>query len=160
MGALEVGDARFGGSEALRGDEVEDQPGRSGRITAATVVVAVQAGFLGLTGLVVWVVSAPRRRRFVHRFWYERMASHPGLAGLVFVLVAAGLVVLAVGLARRRRWVPVAAYVVEGLLVVANLVRFRPLRSLLGVSLAVVVIVLVATERRLFVTARGHSDVT
>lgn len=139
---------------------MEDRPGRSGKITGATVIVAVQAGLLALTGLVVWVASAARRRRFVDRFWYDRMASHPRLAGLVFVLVAAGLVVLAVGLARRRRWVPIPAYVVEGLLIVASLIRLRPLRSVLGVALAVIAIVLVATERRLFVTARHRSDAT
>jgi lysylphosphatidylglycerol synthetase-like protein (DUF2156 family) len=133
---------------------VEDRPGRSGKITGATVIVAVQAGLLALTGLVVWVASAARRRRFVHRFWYDRMATHPRLAGLVFVLVAAGLIVLAVGIARRRHWALIPAYVVEGLLIVVSLVRLRPLRSLLGVALAVVVIVLVATEHRLFVTTR------
>jgi hypothetical protein len=133
---------------------VGNQPGRSSKITAATVIVAIQAGLLVLTGLVVWAVSAARRRRFVHRFWYDRIANHPGVAGLVFILVAAGLVVLAVGLARRRRWVPLPAYVVEGLLVVFSLVRFRPLRSVLGAALGVAVIVLVAIDRRLFVTTR------
>ena len=131
---------------------VEDRPERSSKITSATVIVAVQAGLLALTGLVVWVASAARRRRFVHRFWYDRVAAHPGVAGLVFVLVAAALVVVAVALARRRHWVVIPVYVVEGLLVVGSLVRFRPLRSVLGVALGVAVIVLVAIDRRLFVT--------
>jgi hypothetical protein len=133
---------------------VGDRPGRSLKITAATVIVAVQAGLLALTGLVVWAASAARRQRFVHRFWYDRIANHPRVAGLVFVLVAAGLVVLAVELARRRRWVLIPAYVVEGLLVVGSLVRLRPLRSVLGVALGLAVIVLVAIDRRLFVTTR------
>jgi hypothetical protein len=138
---------------------VEDQLRRSSKVTAATVIVAVQAGLLALTGLVVWAVSAARRRRFVHRFWYDRMANHPGIAGLVFVLAAAGLVALAVGLARRRRWVPIPVYVVEGVMVVGSLVRLRPLRSVLGVALGVAVIVLVAMDRRLFVTARHDRGV-
>jgi hypothetical protein len=48
--------------------------------------------------------------------------------------------------------VVIPAYVVEGLLVVGSLVRFRPLRSVLGVALGVAVIVLVGLDRRLFVT--------
>jgi hypothetical protein len=138
---------------------VDETQRRSGKLTAATVLVALQAGLLLLTGLVVWAVSAARRRRFVHRFWYDRVANHPALAGLVFVLAAAGLVVLAVALWRRRRWAPISAYIAEGLLLIASLVRLRPLRSLLGAVLAVVVIVLVATERQWFVTARRHDGV-
>ncbi len=126
------------------------QPVRSGKITVAVVAIALQAGLLFLSGVLVWAMNAARRQRFVHRFWYDRIVQHPRLAGLVFVLVAIGLVVLAVGVARRRSWAPLPTYVVEGVLVVASVLRFHPLRTLLGIALAVTVIVLVATERESF----------
>jgi lysylphosphatidylglycerol synthetase-like protein (DUF2156 family) len=127
-----------------------DRPDQSSKLTAATVIVAVQAGLLALSGLVVWAVSAARRRRFVHRFWYHRVVQHPGLAGVVFLLAAAGLVILAAGISRRRTWAPMTAYVAEGVLLVGSVLRARPFRTVVGIALAVLVIVFVATERRRF----------
>ncbi len=140
--------AEYVGSGRIAG--LTHAEGRSRTITAAVAVVAVQGGLLAVTGLAVWALSVDRRRRFAHRYWYDRVATHPRLAGLVFLVVAAGLVVLAIAIARRWRGAPLATYITEGVLVVASLARFHPLRSLLGVGLGVAAIVLVASSRQVF----------
>jgi hypothetical protein len=122
---------------------------RSSRVTAAGVIVAIQAGIAALSALVLWAFAA-RRRRFAHRVLFDRFAHHPGLWGLVLFVAAAALTVLAVELFHRRPWVPVALFVTEGVVVVASLLRARPIRSLLGLVLAGAVIVLVASSRQEF----------
>jgi hypothetical protein len=122
-------------------------PGRrSGRATAAAVILGIQAALLALTGLLLWFLSSARRHRFANRFLHTQAAQHPFVWGLVLLLLAAWLVVLAVQVTRRRGWVAVAVYITEALLAVVGLLRFRPLRSLLDVALAVAVVLLVATD--------------
>ena len=118
----------------------------SGQATGAGIIVIVQAGLIGLAGLAIWFLSGGPRRRFANRFLHSQLAYHPFIWGLVLVLVAAWLVVLAVAIARRRDWAPVAAYISEAVLAVVGLLRWHPVRSLLGLALAIAVVVLIATD--------------
>ncbi len=118
----------------------------SGHATAAGILLVVQGGLIGLLGLALWILSAARRRRFTSRFLQSTLAQHPVLWGLALLLLAAWLAVLAVAVVRRERWAPPGVYVSEAVLAVAGLLRWHPLRSLLGLGLAVIVVVLVATD--------------
>ena len=119
---------------------------RSGRSTAAAVILGVQGGLLALTGLLLWFLSGARRHRFANRYFHSQLAQHPFLWGLALLLLAGWLIVLAVQVTRRRGWVAVAVYITEALLALAGLLRFHPVRSLLDVGLAAAVVLLVATD--------------
>jgi ABC-type uncharacterized transport system permease subunit len=112
----------------------------------AAVIMAVQGAIAAVIGLAFWVVANGPRRRFARRFFDSRFANHPRLAGLVFIVIAIILIGLAVAVGSRRRWAHIPTFVVEGLLAVASVLRFHPLRSLVGLLLAVAVIVLVAVS--------------
>jgi hypothetical protein len=99
-----------------------------------------------LVAVVLFGVNAGRRRRFARRFFHEQFARRFGLWGVVLLFAAALLVVVARGVAQRRGWAPVSVYLVEAVLGVASLLRFHPLRSLVGFVLAVAVVVLVASD--------------
>jgi O-antigen ligase len=116
------------------------------RSTVASVLIGIQAGMAALVAIALFALNADRRRRFAHRFFHEQFARRFGLWSVVFLVVAALLVALAVGVAKRRAWAPVTVYVVEAVAVVASVLRFHPLRSLVGVALAVAVIALVASD--------------
>ena len=118
----------------------------SGQATAAGILVIIQAGLIGLVGVALWILSAARRRRFTNRFLHSELAHHPFLWGLALLLVAVWLVVLAVAVVRRCSWAPPAVYVSEAVLAIAGLLHWHPLRSLLALGLAVIVVVLVATD--------------
>jgi hypothetical protein len=115
--------------------------------TVASVLIGILAGIATLVAVVLFGLNAGRRRRFARRFFVERFAHRFGQWGFVLLAVAASLVVIALGVAKRRPWAPVTVYVVETVLGVASLLRFHPLRSLVGLALAVAVVVLVASDR-------------
>lgn len=114
--------------------------------TVASVLIGIQAGMAALVALALFALSSDRRHRFAVRFFHEQFARRLGLWAVVFLVVAALLVLLAVAVAKRRTWAPRTVYVVEALAVVASVLRFHPLRSLVGVGLAVAVIALVARD--------------
>ena len=114
--------------------------------TVASVLIGIQAGMAALVGVVLLSVNAGRRRRFARRFFHEQFAHRFGLWGVVFFAVAASLVVVALGVAERRPWAPVTVYIVEAVLGVASLLRFHPMRSLLGLTLALAAVILVASD--------------
>jgi hypothetical protein len=114
--------------------------------TIAWILVAIQAALVGLAGLFLWTWNADGRRRFVHRFFHDQMATHPMRWGLALMILSGALVIVAVALARRRSWAPPAVYVLETILALGALVRFHPVRSLVGLGLAIAVIVIVAND--------------
>ena len=118
----------------------------SGRSIAAAVILAVQAVLLAVLGLLIWFLARAQRRRFTSRFFHTQLAQHPFIWGLVLLLLGAWLVVLAVGVTRRRGWAAIGVYVTEAVLALVGLLRFHPLRSLLDVGLAAAVVLLVATD--------------
>jgi len=111
--------------------------------TIATVLVGAQAVLILVAGLAL-VATGRRHHRFVRRFLHETLVRHPRLWGLILLIVVAALIILAAGISSRRSWAPAATYITEGTLAVASLLRFHPLRSLLGTAIAVAVILLVA----------------
>jgi hypothetical protein len=124
----------------------------SGQATAAGVIIVVQGGLIGLAGLALWILSRAGRRHFTNRFLHGALASHPVLWGFALLVVAVWLAVLAVAVVRRDGWSRPAAYASEGVLAVAGLLHFHALRSLLGLGLAIIVVVLLATDERVAVT--------
>jgi hypothetical protein len=124
----------------------------SGQATAAGVIIVVQGGLIGLAGLALWILSRAGRRHFTNRFLHGALANHPVLWGFALLLVAVWLAVLAVAVVRRDRWARAAAYVSEAVLAVVGLLHWHPLRSLLGLGLAIVVVVLLATDEPVAVT--------
>jgi hypothetical protein len=124
----------------------------SGQATAAGVIIVVQGGLIGLAGLALWILSRAGRRHFTNRFLHGALANHPVLWGFALLLVAVWLALLAVAVVRRDRWARPAAYVSEAALAVVGLVHWHPLRSLLGLGLAIVVVVLLATDEPVAVT--------
>ena len=124
----------------------------SGQSTAAGIIIVVQGGLIGLAGLALWILSRAGRRHFTNRFLHGALANHAVLWGLALLLIAVWLVVLAVAVVRRDRWARPAAYVSEAVLAVVGLLHWHPLRSLLGLGLAIVVVVLLATDEPVAVT--------
>ena len=106
--------------------------------------VQATASVLGGLFLLTWDVDG--RRRFATRFLHDQLAVHPIRWGVVLVAFGVALIIGAVGLARCVSWAAPAVYVIEAIAVLGSLLRFHPLRSMIGVGLAVVVVVLVATD--------------
>jgi len=120
----------------------------SGQSTAAGVIIVVQGGLIALAGLALWILSRAGRRHFTNRYLHGALANHPVLWGFALLLIAVWLAVLAVAVVRRDRWARPATYVSEAVLAVAGLLHWHPLRSLLDLGLAIIVVVLVATDDR------------
>lgn len=117
----------------------------SSKSTIATVLISVQAAFIGLLGLVL-IATGRRRHRFARRFFHDTLVHHPRTWALILLLIAAGFVAVAIGIGMRRSWGPVVAYIAEGFAAVASLLNFHPLRSVLGFAIAVAIIMLVASD--------------
>jgi len=120
----------------------------SGQSTAAGVIIVVQGGLIALAGLALWILSRAGRRHITNRFLHGALANHPVLWGFALLLLAVWLAALAVAVVRRDGWARPATYVSEAVLAIAGLLHWHPLRSLLGLGLAVIVVVLVATDER------------
>lgn len=119
----------------------------SERSLVASILMYVQAALIGLTGLSLAALADARRRRFSRRFFHEHLLRHPGLWAIVLLLVAAALVAIGVGIYSRRAWATLSAYVAEVVVGVGGMLGFHPLRSILGLAIAVAVVILVATDR-------------
>ena len=52
-----------------------DQPNQ--QLTIAWVLMSIQAALVGFGGLFLWTWNVDGRRRFVHRFLHDQMATHP-----------------------------------------------------------------------------------
>lgn len=113
----------------------------------ASILMYVQAALIGLTGLSFAALADDRRRRFSRRFFHEHVLRHPGLWAIVFLAVAAVIVVIGLGVYARRPWAPASAYVAEAIIGLGGLLGFHPVRSFLGLAVAVGVILLVATDQ-------------
>jgi hypothetical protein len=109
----------------------------------AAVLMGVQGALAGLTGIVYLALARHPRRRF----FGLRLAVHPHLTGLILLLVAVLLLVFAVGIGTRRIWARVPTYILEAIIAVVSIIRFHPLRSLVGFLLALAVVILVAVSR-------------
>lgn len=116
---------------------------------AAATLVWVQAALVALGGLILLAAGARRRRSLSTRFLHGHLVGHPGLWGLALVIVAAGLVLLGIGVHRRSANAVVTAYITEAVLGLGGLVGFHPVRSVLGVMLAVMVVALISTDERM-----------
>jgi hypothetical protein len=114
--------------------------------TVASWLIGIQAAMAALIALALFSLNANRRGRFAERFFHQQIARHFGLWGALSLAAAALLVMLAFGVAKRRSWAAMTAYVAEGVLAVGSLLRFHPLRSLVGFAVAVAVIVLIARD--------------
>jgi hypothetical protein len=116
------------------------------RSTVAAVLVAVQAGFGALGGLLLLALAGERRRSFVSRLFHRHAHGRPVGAAILLLVLAVVLVLLAVALYRRRPWSRAVVYLVEAVVGAGGLLGFHPLRSLAGLALAVAVLVAVATD--------------
>ena len=116
------------------------------QITIAWVLMSIQATLVGLAGLFLWTWNVDGRNRFVHRFLHDQMATHPMRWVVALLILSAALVTVAIALAHRRSWAPPATYILETILGLGALVRFHPVRSVVGLGLAAAVILLVAND--------------
>lgn len=124
-------------------------------VTVATVIAAIQGGLAVLLGLVL--VGRGRR---IRRLGIGLSGARLRGAGVVLLLAGVALIVVCVGLARLRPWARVAAFVLEGLSVVSNVVRLggaRPGAAVVGilVSGGVIAALLTASAARAFVAGTG-----
>ena len=125
-----------------------DRPGTGralpGTVSGALVVTALQAAGALLVGLALL-----RRRRVLRRVGALTVAAHRARAGGVVLLVAAvALAVVAYGLAGLRPWARVAALVTEAVWLIGAVVRLvgrRPGGAVVALVLGLVAVGLLLT---------------
>ena len=121
--------------------------GRTGsRSLVAWVLMCVQAGVAILLGIYLWTAGRRGRARFAHRFLHDQLSAHAHRWGVVLLVAVAVLLVVAIAIARFRAWAWIVAYVLEAVIALGALVRFHPVRSVIGAGMAVAIIVLLATD--------------
>ncbi|HZQ76063.1 MAG TPA: hypothetical protein VFE55_01955 [Acidimicrobiia bacterium] len=121
-------------------------------VTVATVIAAIQGGL----GILIGLVLVGRGRR-IRRLGIGLTGARLRGAGVVLLLAGVALIVVCVGLARLRPWARIAAFVLEGLSVLSNVLRLggaRPGAAVVGivVSGAVIAALLTASARGAFVS--------
>jgi hypothetical protein len=125
-------------------------PGR----TIATFMVAFQS-LMALAGALVLFAGAHRAGRWG---FGDAIAHRRAEAGMVLLVVAVAVCVIAVFLALDAGWAQIAAIVFEALVVAGSVVRIgiRPGAALIAIAFAGGVIVLLAREHR----SDGDADAT
>ena len=122
-------------------------PAATQKSLVASILMYAQAVLIGLTGASLAAFADDRRRRFSRRFFQDRLLRHSGAWAIVLIVLAVALVMIGIGAYWRRSWAAVCAYVAEAIVGVGGLPGFHPMRSMVGLGVAVVVILLVASDR-------------
>lgn len=109
----------------------------------------VQAGLAAVTGRGLLAFAERRRRSSARPILDGHLIGHPGLLSLMLLFAAAALVVIGVGVHRDLAWANPAAYLAEASVGFGSMIlfHFHPARSFVGLALAAVVVLLIATDR-------------
>lgn len=126
-------------------------------VAVAAIIVAVQGAFFVLVSTLLFMSAENTRQRLVRRLVAEQLASRRAGAALLMAVIASAVLYLAFALIRALPWSRVGAIVFEVVVALSQVavLPWRPVRSAIGLALAlgVVLLLLMRSSRDAF--ARG-----